>query len=268
MSAERAHHLVEAHRRREVVGVFLAVDVLPNPLVYVRVLEHHPHDWQLESDGGFDVHSVESERPVSLQADDGLIGMDYLRRQREGDAHAHASGHAGVHALARIPHRDHLPRYVHSGRAVRHENGIFGHVVAYLFQDAVVAERHRVGVQHRLDGLRVCRRLFLERAEPRRLAELHRRLVQRVEHLPHDHLGVAHEPDFGGVVDADFRRLDVHLNQLVVVREARRLSEVEYPVEARAHEQNGVRALQRLRPRRRHVHRMVGRQYARAHRRG
>ena len=57
---------------------YLAVHVLTHPLVYVGVLEHYPDDGQLEAHRRLDVHAIEAERPVALQADHGLVRVNDL----------------------------------------------------------------------------------------------------------------------------------------------------------------------------------------------
>ena len=78
VAAERLHHQVEPHARSEVVWVLLTVHVFTDPLVYVGVLEYDPDDRQLESHCGLDVHAVEAEGPVALQADHGLVRVNDL----------------------------------------------------------------------------------------------------------------------------------------------------------------------------------------------
>ena len=72
------------------------------------------------------------------------------------------------------------------------------------------------------------------------------RLEGRVQ-LPRDRLRVAHERDLGRDVRANLLRRDVHLDDPHFLVEARRVAEVHDPVEARAHQQDHVGVLQRVR---------------------
>ena len=240
-------------------GIILAVHVFPHPLVYVGVLEHNPDDGQLESDGGLDVHAVEPEGPVTLQADHRLVGIDDLRGYGEWNSDSHAARDSGVNPLTRIPDRDNLPGNIHRGCSVRDQDGILRQIVAYLLQYAIVTQRHYVGVQHWLDRGGILGGLLFQTAEPWRFTILDRIVVQRIHHLTHYHLGVAHEADFRRVVRANLLIVNVNLDQLIVFGKPGRLSEVEYPVQTRTNQKNRVCPLERLSSRGGDVHRMVRR---------
>ena len=90
---------------------------------------------------------------------------------------------------------------------------------------------------------------------------------ERLVELRHDGLAVADQRHFRRLVVADLLGRDVELDDLDVLRIARRQAEMEDPVEPRAHQEDDVGLLQRQRARRRDRQRMVVRHHALAHRR-
>ena len=92
-------------------------------------------------------------------------------------------------------------------------------------------------------------------------------LVERLVELADDGLAVADQRHFRRLVVADLLGRDVELDDLDVLRIARRLTEVKDPVQPRAHQEDNVGLLQRQRARRPGRQRMVVRHHALAHRR-
>ena len=95
----------------------------------------------------------------------------------------------------------------------------------------------------------------------------HWRLASALLSCADDGLAVADQRHFRRLVVADLLGRDVELDDLDVLRIARRLAEMEDPVEPRAHQEDDVGLLQRQRARRRDRQRMVVRHHALAHRR-
>ena len=176
------------------------------------------------------------------------VGMRYAGRDGLAEADPHCAIGAGVEAGTGVEARQLREADVHGAGTLGAKDRVPRHPDRDVAQRAVVAGRRRIVVDLRPDLRRIIGRLFGNRLPPRRVLGMEPlTLVERLVELADDGLAVADQRHFRCLVVADLLGRDVELDDLDVLRIARRLTEVKDPVQPRAHQEDNVGLLQRQR---------------------
>ena len=187
---------------------------------------------------------------------------------RLAEADAHRAVGAGVEAGAGVGDIQLGEADIHRAGALGAEDRVLRHPGGDVAQGAVVVGRRLVVVDLRPDLRRVLLRLLGDHLAPRRVLRMEPLAAgERGVELADDRLAVADQRHLGRLVVADLLGRDVELDDLHVLGIARRLAEMEDPVEAGAHQEHDVGVLQCQGARRRDRQRMVVRHDTLAHRR-
>ena len=197
-------------------------------------------DRDVVADGGVDVHRVDAERAVAVQHQHLGVGLRELGTDAVGQPYAHRAKGAGVESVTGGVGRDGLAAEVQDLLAVDDEDRVALEEVANLFAETQRVHRQLVPA-HRLVLLGAF--LGVERpqlARPRSVPlgiDLAVGLgAQLLEHGP----GVARDRHVDRAVVPELGRIDVDVDHLHVGGEARRPSELDHPVEARADGQHAI----------------------------
>ena len=123
--------------------------------------------------------------------------------------------------------------------------GVPRHPGSDVLEGAVIGRRGAVVVDLRLDHRRVLGRLFGDHLAPWRVLGMEPLAAGECGvQLPDDRLAVTDERHLSRLVVADLLGRDVELDDLHVLGVARRLTEMEDPVEPGAHQEDDIGVLQ------------------------
>src|SRR6266536_4330791 len=157
------------------------------------------------------------------------------------EANAHRPVGAGVEAGTGAEARQLGEADIHRAGALGAEDRVLWHPGGDVAQGPEIIGRRLVVVDLRPDLRRVLRRLLGNYLPPRRVLRIEPLAAgERLVELPDDCLAVTDQRHFRRLVMADLLGRNVELDDLDVLRIARRLAEMKYPVEPRAHQEDDV----------------------------
>src|SRR6516162_426979 len=184
------------------------------------------------------------------------------------EADPHRSVGARVEAGTGVEARQLSEADIHRAGALGAEDRVLWHPGSDVAQGPEIIGRRLVIMDLRPDLRRVLIRLLCNHLPPWRVFRIEPLAAgERLVELPDDCLAVTDQRHFRRLVMADLLGRNVELDDLYVLRIARRLAEMKDPVEPRSHQEDDVGVLERQSARRRHRKRMVVWYHALPHRR-